>query len=86
MKGSLILERVNDPELRGQWQGHLEELRASLHRLQAVLQIEDERSFRMQYLEAVLQFAEARDKERNFFWDTFVEERVQQRTQTRAPA
>ncbi len=76
MKGSLILEKVNDRQLRNEWQGYLSELEAALENLGRAIDSPVWGSSRMQYLEAVLRFAEARDNERNFFWDTFVEPRV----------
>ena len=77
MKGSLILEKVHDPKLRKEWRSYLDELRAALKNLDRIAALKHPAASKMQYLEAVLQFAEARDKERNFFWDTFVEERIQ---------
>jgi hypothetical protein len=77
MKGSLILERVANPILREKWVAYLEESRTALIRLQNILMNEDEKAFKANYIDAVLQFAEARDNERNFFWDKFVEQRMQ---------
>jgi hypothetical protein len=77
MKGSLILDRIHDPELQREWHRRLDQLHAALENLNRVRQAPDRKAVLAEYLEAVLQFAEARDHERTFFWDTFVEERVQ---------
>ncbi len=75
MKGSLILEKINDPALRRVWHGRLEKLYAALENLNKVRQAQNKDPSKLQYLEAVLRFADARDDERTFFWDTFIEER-----------
>jgi hypothetical protein len=76
MKGSLILERIRNPQLRRKWHNCLDELHSALAQLNKVRHSPDDKTSEPGYLEAVLRFAEARDDERNFFWDTFVEERV----------
>jgi hypothetical protein len=77
MRGSLILDRIDDPYLRERWRQSLGDLRIALNRLDNLLETEDPRLLKAQYLEAVLQFAEARDHERNFFWDMFIEQRLE---------
>ena len=76
MKGSLILERIKDPQLRHEWHSRLDQLQSALEQLNKVRKSQGSRESELEYLEAVLRFAEARDDERNFFWDTFVELRV----------
>ena len=76
MKGSLILERIRDPQLRHKWHNCLDELHSALEQLNKVRRSPADETSELRYLEAVLRFAEARDNERNFFWDTFVELRV----------
>ena len=77
MRGSLILDRLNDPDLQQEWHNRLDRLHSALENLKKVRRPPGKRAVAGVYLEAVLQFAEARDHERTFFWDTFVEERVQ---------
>jgi hypothetical protein len=77
MKGSLILDRIHDPDLQREWHHRLDKLHEAFERLNRVRQWPNKEAAKGAYLEAVLQFAEARDHERNFFWDTFVEARVQ---------
>lgn len=77
MKGSLIVDRINDPKLQRDWHNRLDKLHAALGNLMKVKRQPNRSSLDLEYLEAVLRFAEARDEERTFFWDTFVEERVQ---------
>jgi hypothetical protein len=79
MKGSLILERIKDPQLRHKWHNHLDQLHSALDQLNKVRRSPTDEPSELEYIEAVLRFAEARDDERNFFWDTFVEERVDDR-------
>jgi hypothetical protein len=77
MKGSLIYDRLHDPDLKREWHRRLDRLHSALERLNRVRRSSGKGAAAVEYLEAVLQFAEARDHERNFFWETFVEERVQ---------
>jgi len=79
MKGSLILDRIKDPQLRHEWHSRLDQLYSALDKLNKVRKSQGSRESELQYLEAVLRFAEARDDERNFFWDTFVEDSVDDR-------
>jgi hypothetical protein len=79
MKGSLILERIKNPQLRHEWHNRLDQLQSALNKLTKVRHLAGSQNSELEYLEAVLRFAEARDDERNFFWDTFVEERVDDR-------
>ena len=79
MKGSLILDRIKDPQLRREWHSRLDQLHSALDKLNKVRKSQGSRESELEYLEAVLRFAEARDDERNFFWDTFVEDRVDDR-------
>jgi len=76
MKGSLILDRIKDPQLRHEWHNRLDQLYSALDKLSKVRKSRGSRESELEYLEAVLRFAEARDDERNFFWDMFVELRV----------
>ncbi len=77
MKGSIIIERINNPELRDEWHNRLDKLNIEIKKLYKIRQTLGAESTEVDYLEAVLRFAEARDNERTFFWDTFMEERVQ---------
>jgi len=79
MKGSLILDRIKNPQLRDEWHNCLDQLQSALDSLNKVRQSPSNEPSELEYLEAVLRFAEARDNERNFFWDTFVELRVDNR-------
>ena len=79
MKGSLILDKIKDRQLRRQWHSRLDQLYSALDKLSKVRKSQGSRESELEYLEAVLRFADARDDERNFFWDTFVEDRVDDR-------
>ncbi len=79
MKGSLILDRIKDPKLRDVWHLRLDQLYSALDKLNDVRHPLGNEPSELEYLEAVLRFAEARDNERNYFWDTFVEQRVDSR-------
>ena len=79
MKGSLILDKIKDSQLRRQWHSRLDQLHSAMDKLRKVRKSQGSRESELEYLEAVLRFAEARDNERNFFWDTFVEDRVDDR-------
>jgi hypothetical protein len=76
MKGSLILEKVNDPVLRHEWEKRLVKLNKALKHLVEIKYTSNDELSKMEYIQAVLEFAEARDNERQFFWDKFVEMRV----------
>ena len=79
MKGSLILDKIKDRQLRHQWHSRVDQLHSALDKLSKVRMSQGSGESELEYLEAVLRFAEARDNERNFFWDTFVEDRVDDR-------
>ncbi len=79
MKGSLIVDRIKNPQLRHDWHSRLDKLQSAMTKLIEVRQSLGNGASELEYLEAVLTFAEARDDERNFFWDTFIEERVEDR-------
>ncbi|HWR83391.1 MAG TPA: hypothetical protein VN285_08815 [Candidatus Deferrimicrobium sp.] len=81
MRGSVIIERLNDPDLRRQWHSRLEGLAKALERLERARESHGRSVPNLEYLEAVLQFADARDDERNFFWDVFVEVRASNKRQ-----
>ncbi len=72
MKGDLILEKVNNPKLRMQWHKHLNKLTKALKKLNEIRATTEKDQTQMLYFEAVLEFMEARDNERNFFWDNFI--------------
>ena len=76
MKGSLVLEKLNSPALRREWDRYLSELGAALKALNAVKHTAINDPGNLAYMEAVLRFAEARDEERTFFWQSFIEERI----------
>ena len=77
MNGNLIIEKINDPALRQEWHGYLSLLYASLKRLNVIRLNPAEDPSRMKYVEAVMEFIDARDKERTFFWDNFIRAGVQ---------
>lgn len=72
MNGDLILEKVNDRTLRMGWHKHLAELQKALKKLNEIRISTEKDPNQMMYFEAVLEYMEARDNERNFFWDYFV--------------
>lgn len=76
MKGSLILEKVNNRALREEWEKRLVKLNKALKHLVESKYTTDNELSKMEYIQAVLEFAEARDEERSFFWDKFVEMRT----------
>jgi len=76
MKGSLILEKVNNRVLREEWEKRLVKLNKALKHLVESKYTTDNELSKMEYIQAVLEFAEARDEERQFFWDKFVEMRT----------
>jgi hypothetical protein len=81
MKGSLILERVNDPVLRHEWSKRLAKLDKAMKNLKEMDFLAGHDPNNMEYMQAVLEFTDARDEERTFFWDTFVELRVGKKQQ-----
>ncbi len=81
MKGSVVLEKLNDPNLRQKWEGKLIRLAKAFKELNAVRTSNQDDPTGMIYFEAVTRFAEARDDERTYFWSNFVEERVEDITE-----
>ncbi|MFH1373064.1 MAG: hypothetical protein ABII79_04640 [bacterium] len=79
MKASLILEKINDTDSQRQWHRYLDKMEAALQKLRTARQSQGRDQTKLEYLEAALRFSEARDDERNFFWDTFVEPRIDTR-------
>jgi hypothetical protein len=77
MKGSVVLEKINDLQLRQKWEGKLMKLARAFKELNAVRTSGEDDPSGMRYFEAVTRFSEARDDERTFFWKNFVEERVE---------
>ena len=76
MQGSVILEKLADPALRSEWSKYLHKLDQALRPLNELKYTPDHDPTKLAHMEAVLEFAEARDQERNFFWDAFVERRM----------
>ena len=72
MNGDLILEKVNNPDLQYRWHRYLSEMQKSMKKLNEIRLRGDRDPLRLEYYEAVLEFIEARDNERNYFWDAFV--------------
>ena len=72
MNGDLILDKVNDPGLQSQWHQYLTEMGKTLKKLEEVRYSSIDDPTKLEYLQALLDFIEARDRERNFFWDVFV--------------
>ena len=68
MDGDLILEKVNDLKLRMEWHKHLSELQKALKKLNEIRVSTEKDPLQMQYFEAVLEYMEARDKERIYFY------------------
>ena len=54
-------------------------MEAALKKLRTTRQTQEQDQTKLEYLEVALRFSEARDDERNFFWDTFVEPRIDTR-------
>ncbi len=72
MQGSLILEKLKDPNLRHEWQQYLSKLNKELKELSQVHLTHSDDLNEIEYLQLVLDYIEARDNERVFFWDNFV--------------
>lgn len=72
MQGSLILEKLKDPILRQKWQQHISKLNKELKEISQVHHTESSEFDEIEYIQVVLDYIEARDNERVFFWDTFV--------------
>lgn len=75
MKGSVIIEKLRNPELRREWDKYVYKLAKSIKKLNEAKHSLLQDPTGLEFLEAVLAFTEARDEERNFFWDAFVENR-----------
>jgi hypothetical protein len=73
MKGNLIIDKISDPKLRQEWAVHLTPLYKALKNLVETKVLQEDRMSELEYLEAAMQFIEARDRERTFFWDTFMQ-------------
>ncbi len=74
MKGNnLLFDKISDPNLQREWHQYLALIRASIENLKNLRHsdIEDEMKD-FNYFEAVLEFLDARDEERTYFWDTFI--------------
>lgn len=76
MTGSLLMEKVQDKDLQRQWQTKLTPLNQAIKKLNELRTISKEEVTELEWLEAVMEFCEARDDERNFFWDTFVRQEL----------
>jgi len=76
VKGSLIIEKMMDPMLRQQWEGKIARLGKALKELEEARKNWDNDPTHMEYFEAVMQVAAARDDERNFYWENFYELRT----------
>ena len=72
MRGNLVLDRICDKELRQQWHMHLARLSKAIKGLIEARMTADNDPTGLAYLEAAMEFVEARDAERTFYWDTFV--------------
>ena len=62
MKGSLILEKVNNRAIREEWEKRLVKLNKALKRLVEARYTKDDVLSKMEYIAAVLEFAEARER------------------------
>ena len=72
MQGSLILEKLKDPILRKKWQQQISALNKELKTLSQMHLTHSDEFNEIEYLQVVLDYIEARDNERVFFWDNFV--------------
>ena len=84
MKGSVIIEKLRNPELRREWDKYLYKLTKTIKKMNEAKHSLLQDPTGLEYLEAVLAFTEARDEERNFFWDAFVENRSVSQIQAEA--
>ena len=75
MKGSVVLEKINDRLNQMRWEAKLVKLAKAFKDLNTAIATKANDPTGMQYFEAVTNFAEARDEERNVFWECFIEER-----------
>ena len=75
MQGSLIIEKIMDTMLRQQWEAKVARLGKALRDLEKARQNRENDPTNMEYFEAVMQFAAARDDERLFYWQNFYEVR-----------
>lgn len=72
MNGNLILDKVNDPNLQSKWHQYLTEMGKALKKLEEARYNSFNDPTKLEYLQALLDFIEARDRERNYFWQVFV--------------
>ena len=72
MRGDLVLDRITDLDLRRRWHQHLSRLSKAIKGLPEARMTADNDPTGLAYLEAAMEFVDARDAERTFYWDTFV--------------
>lgn len=72
MRGNLVLDRIVDKTLRQQWHVHLSRLSKAIKGLTEARMAANNDPTGLAYLEAAMEFVDARDAERTFYWDTFV--------------
>jgi len=72
LRGNLVLDRIIDLNLRRQWHQHLSRLSKAIKGLTEARMTADNDPTGLAYLEAAMEFVDARDAERTFYWDTFV--------------
>lgn len=74
LKGNnLLFDKISDPNLQREWHQYLALIRASIENLKNLRHSDIDNEMRdFNYFEAVLEFLDARDDERNYFWDTFI--------------
>ena len=72
MRGNFVLDRIVDKDLRQRWHVHLSRLSKAIKGLTEARMTADNDPTGLAYLEAAMEFVEARDAERTFYWDTFV--------------
>ena len=72
LRGNLVLDRITDLDLRRQWHQHLARLSKAIKGLTEARMTADNDPTGLAYLEAAMEFVDARDAERTFYWDTFV--------------
>jgi len=85
MHGNLLLNRITDKKFQEEWHLHLAPLYASLRRLNELRFSREDDPTGMKYLEAAMESIEARDAERNYFWDVFVRKDAKQQ-ESKSPA
>lgn len=62
--------------LRQQWEAKVVRLGRALRELEVARKNRENDPTNLEYFEAVIQFADARDEERLFYWENFYEERT----------